>query len=62
VQSMPKLNPMKPPKRKCIEVMDAEELFHLMYNPYFDQWRSKKSQYVKYEKLQKEGKKRKFLS
>lgn len=62
MQSMPKLTTQKAPKRKCIEVIDAEELFHQMYNPYFDQWKSKKSQYVKYEKLQQANKKRKFLS
>ena len=38
-------------RKKGFEVIDAEELFHQMYNPYYESWKLKKSDYVKYEKL-----------
>jgi hypothetical protein len=45
-------------RKKGFEVIDAEELFHQMHNPYYENWKIKKSQYVKYEKLQDNKKKK----
>lgn len=45
-------------RKKGFDVIDAEELFHQMHNPYFDQWKLKKSNYVKYEKVQQNKKRR----
>jgi hypothetical protein len=40
-------------------VIDGEELFHLLYNPFFNEWLSKRKDYIKYDKLQKMQKKKK---
>ena len=29
-------------KRKGFDVVDAEDLFHIMFNPYYESWKSKK--------------------
>ena len=49
-------------RKKGFDVIDAEELFHQMHNPFFDSWKSKKAKYVNYDKVQKIKKKRNLSS
>ena len=46
-------------RKKGIDVPDGEELFHMLYNPHFNEWKSKRQEYIKYETLiKKKGKQR----
>jgi hypothetical protein len=38
-------------RKKGLVVIDGEDLFHQLYNPYFTEWKEKRIQYVKYEQL-----------
>lgn len=36
-------------RKKGLDIVDGEELFHLLSNPYYHDWTSKRQEYVKYE-------------
>ena len=38
-------------RKKGFDVIDAEELYHQLYNPYFESWKLKKAKYVNYDKI-----------
>jgi len=38
-------------RKKGFDVIDAEELYHQLYNPYYESWKSKKAKYVNYDKI-----------
>lgn len=40
-------------KKQGLNILDGEELFHLLYNPYYTEWNSKKQNYIKYENIKK---------
>jgi hypothetical protein len=40
-------------RKKGFDIIDAEELYHMMYNPYFESWKQKKQSYVKYNNRSK---------
>ena len=40
-------------KKKGFDVVDGEELFHMLHNPYYNDWKEKRGHYVKYEQLKK---------
>lgn len=40
-------------RKKGLDVIDGEELFHQLYNPYFKDWKQKKQDYIKYNTLQR---------
>ena len=35
--------------KKGLDVVDADELFHQLYNPLYEAWKLKKRKYVKYD-------------
>ena len=38
-------------RKKGLDIIDGEELFHQLSNPYYQDWKSKRQEYVKYEQL-----------
>lgn len=45
--------------KKGLDVIDADELFHLLSNQYYHEWKSKRAKYVKYDHLLKTKNERK---
>tara|TARA_B110000285_G_C14741450_1_gene430971 strand:+ start:366 stop:542 length:177 start_codon:yes stop_codon:yes gene_type:complete len=39
--------------KKGLDVMDADELFHLLTDQYYPEWKSKRAKYIKYDQLLK---------
>ena len=48
-------------RKKGFYVVCGEELFHQMYNPFYEHWMVKKSTYVNYDKIH-QSKKKKYIA
>lgn len=46
-------------RKKGFNILDGEEMFHMLYNKYYEEWKSKRQDYVKYATLHKLQKKKK---
>ena len=40
-------------KKQGLAIVDGEELFHMLYNPYYTEWNAKKQNYIKYDNIRK---------